>query len=179
MSYSVIFHIFHLCSCVSFSVSNPFSSFMLPYFHLRPSSVLPPFISLSLFLSFCLPHLWVLQIRVNRCYGCYLFSTWSGFHTNYPQALHSADAQPNWATLAALSALSTDIQTIPQTLWEGEWFLFGGCSTQADRENHSNTLMGIKTPITERASDLAAPFAAHMEGKNSLGRYHRTGHGDT
>lgn len=34
-------------------------------------------------------------------------STWSGFHTNYLQALHSADAQPNWAALAAPSASST------------------------------------------------------------------------
>lgn len=39
----------------------------------------------------------------------------------------------------------------------------GGC-TRADRVNHSNTLMGTKTPITERASELAAPFAPHMEG---------------
>ncbi|KAA8587179.1 hypothetical protein FQN60_001015, partial [Etheostoma spectabile] len=61
----------------------------------------------------------------------------------------------------------SDNQTIPQTLREGgfqqEW------GTQADRVNHSNTLMGTKTPITERASQLAAPFAPHMEGNTSLG----------
>lgn len=60
----------------------------------------------------------------------------------------------------------SDTQTIPQTLREGGFGKGGG--TQADRVNHSNTLMGTKTPITERASELAAPFAPHMEGNNSL-----------
>ena len=61
----------------------------------------------------------------------------------------------------------SDTQTIPQTPREGEFHKAGeeggGC-TWADRVNHSNTLMGTKTPITERASELAAPFSPHMEG---------------
>lgn len=96
-------------------------------------------------------------------------STWSGFHTNYPQALHSADTQPNWAALAALSTLSTLRHSDHTTAvvrgggagvaWG--WWVWGA---QTNRVNHSNTLMGTKTPITERASELAAPFAPHMEG---------------
>lgn len=40
----------------------------------------------------------------------------------------------------------------------------GGWRRLAYRMNHSNTLMGTKTPITETASELAAPFASHTEG---------------
>lgn len=99
-------------------------------------------------------------------------STWSGFHTNYPQALHSAAAQSKWAALAALSALSTVTQAIPHMLCRCVRVGGGVLGIQADRINHCKTLMGIKTAITERTSELAAPFALHIEG-NNFGRYHR------
>lgn len=33
--------------------------------------------------------------------------------------------------------------------------------------------MAAKTPITDKASELPAPFAPHVEGNKSAGRYHR------
>lgn len=49
-------------------------------------------------------------------------STWSGFHTNYPQALHSAEAWSKWDTLAAPSALSslTHLDHTTDAAWGGE-----------------------------------------------------------
>lgn len=71
-------------------------------------------------------------------------STWSGFHTNYPQALHSVAPLSKWDTLAALSALSS-LRHSDHTI---------------DAAGGYNT----KTAITDRASELAAPFAPHMDG---------------
>lgn len=49
-------------------------------------------------------------------------STWSGFHTNYPQALHSAEARSKWDPLAALVALSslTHLDHTTDAAWGGE-----------------------------------------------------------
>lgn len=79
-------------------------------------------------------------------------------HTNYPQALHSADGRPNWAALAAPSALSplkhSDQTTDPArgVVSERERAAaaheHAHAHTHAGRVNHSNTLMGIKIPIT-------------------------------
>lgn len=76
------------------------------------------------------------------------------------------------------------LQTIPQTLRErgvGVVVVVGAGHAGPGRVNHSNTLMGTKTPITERTSELAAPFALHMEGEEQFGKVpslHRTGETD-